>query len=477
MGSRALVWIRRDLRLQDHHALSAATQSADQVAVVFVFDPKILDVLEDRDDRRVVFLHRSLAELKRKLQARGSDLLVRIGDPVEEIPRLMEELGAEVLHVNGDIEPYALQRDQEVRRRVEAVGKAFKTYKDHVIFGPREVVTQSSEPYKVYSPYARAWRARLEPKHYAEFTVRDSVFWPLDDLAERTSLEFPTLESIGFRDNDLWLEAGEDAAHARLAAFLPKIGAYETARNQFAVEGTSGLSVHLRHGTLSIRACVREAIRAGEAGDKWLSELIWRDFYQMILAEFPHVVQGAFKREWDAIEWPGKEEHFLAWAEGRTGFPIVDAAMRCFNATGWMHNRLRMVVAMFLTKDLLVDWRRGEAYFARKLLDFDLAANNGGWQWSASTGVDAQPYFRVFNPVLQSQKFDPDAEFIARWCPELAGFAPSFRHWPHDASTFVQLEANCKLGEDYPHPIVEHKVQAALAVSLFKDLRSAAGAV
>lgn len=458
MFSRAICWLRRDLRLTDHVALAAATAQAHEVAVVFVFDRLILDALEDRDDRRVTFLHQSLREIDTKLRALGSRLIVLHGDPVQLIPALGRELGAEALFFNHDFEPYALERDEKVR---ETFPGEVHTFKDHVIFERKEVLSGSGMPFRVFTPFSRAWRARLTPGDVQEHRVDLSKAMP---LSEPYGLH--PIATYGFKESTLWLEPGEDAAHARLGQFLVKIDRYEDARNHIDQDGTSGLSVHLRHGTLSIRACVRAALEA--RGDKWLSELIWRDFYQIILAEFPHVVGGSFKPELDAIEWPGTEEHFQAWCAGQTGYPIVDAAMRCFNATGWMHNRARMIVAMFLTKDLLVDWRRGEAYFARYLLDFDLAANNGGWQWSASTGVDAQPYFRIFNPVLQSEKFDPEGRFIAEWCPELAPFDPKRRHWPHDATPFECLAAGCTLGEDYPHPIVVHAEQKPKALALFK---------
>jgi deoxyribodipyrimidine photo-lyase len=257
----------------------------------------------------------------------------------------------------------------------------------------------------------------------------------------------------------------------RLADFLPALQWYVDDRDIPSKNGTSGLSAHLRFGTVSIRECVRQVRRMERQGARtWLSELIWRDFYQMLLDRYPHVVNHSFKREYDAIVWPGGDSAFEAWCEGRTGYPIIDAAMRHFNATGWMHNRLRMIVAMFLTKDLLVDWRRGERYFAENLLDYDLAANNGGWQWSASTGADGAPYFRIFNPVLQSRKFDSGGKFIRAHLPELSGFGNELIHWPHDADLPAQQAAGCTLGNDYPHPIVDHAEQKEKAIALFKAL-------
>lgn len=457
MGSSSLVWIRRDLRLTDHAALAEATAKSDRVAVVFVFDRNILDELQDLDDRRLTFIHQSLREVDERLQAQGSRLIVLDGDPVDLIPALVRRLGVDQLLFNGDVEPYALIRDNEIRRRVpQAVVR-----KDHVVFARREVVSQAGEPFKVYTPYSKAWKTRLTEADWAEKSVTEGRYWSEADLSAKLTgweapfwLGLPDLTDLGFVESDLWLEAGESGAQGRLEWFRSRMKDYADQRDLYGVEGTSGLSVHLRHGTISVRECVRAALSGpGKGAEKWLNELIWREFYQMILSEFPHVVSGCFKPEFDALEWPGDPAWFEAWAEGRTGYPIVDAAMRCFNATGWMHNRLRMVVAMFLTKDLLLDWRLGEAYFARYLLDFDLASNSGGWQWSASVGVDAQPYFRIFNPILQSRKFDPEGAFIKRWVPELRDAADP--HWP---------------GLEYLPPIVDHAIQKDRAVKLLESV-------
>lgn len=453
---RSLCWIRRDLRLTDHAALSLATQESDQVAVVFVFDRLILDQLQDKDDKRLTFIHDSLREVDEKLRMLGSRLIVLDGNPAELIPWLAEQLEVESVYVNGDVEPYALERDAKVRQALREEGIQSKFVKDHVVFARREILNGSGEPFKVFTPYSKAWKAKLTDDDIREHRVDQSKFWAADSLPAGT--EHPSIEELGFERSELWLEAGESAARERLDRFAPGIDAYGDTRDLFGIEGTSGLSVHLRHGTISIRECVREAVRAQDPKEKWLNELIWREFYQMILGEFPHVVGGSFKPECDAITWPGSKEHFKAWCMGQTGYPVVDAAMRCLVQTGWMHNRLRMITAMFLTKDLLVDWREGEEFFARYLLDFDLASNNGGWQWSASTGVDAQPYFRIFNPILQSKKFDPSGEFIRKWCPELSELDSEAIHWPHPGAP-----------DGYPDPIVDHKVQSALAQALFKN--------
>lgn len=460
MSSAALCWIRRDLRLRDHRALAEAARLAERVVVAFVYDQNILGALEDRDDRRVGFIHTSLEEVAQGLAERGSALLARSGDPVEAIPRLARELGVSAVVCSHDDDPYALQRDAAVGAALARHGVQFRSVKDHVVLERQEVLTKEGRPYTVFTPYFRAWLERIAPEDYAEAPSG------LDKLAPAAGLPLPrgnlALAELGFEPSHIPIEPGESAGHARLEGFLRRVGEYHQRRDLFGEDGTSGLSVHLRHGTVSIRECVRAVLgdpRPGAA--KWLAELAWREFYHSVLANFPHVVGGAFRREYDQVQWPGGEDHFRAWCEGRTGFPVVDAAMRCLVATGLMHNRLRMVCAMFLTKDLLVDWRKGEAFFARHLLDFELASNNGGWQWSASTGVDAQPYFRIFNPVTQSRRFDPQGSFIRRWCPELASLDDERVHWPHaDGQPELPLDA------DYPPPIVDHAVQRERAVAL-----------
>lgn len=468
----ALVWLRRDLRLYDHRALAHAAHDYGRIALCFVFDTNILDLLRDKDDRRVTFIYDSLKELDAALHVRGSMLIVRHGDAKQEIPALAKALDVQAVYTNHDYARYPKGRDADVGTALDKNGITFVTFKDQVIFERDEVVNQQGEPYKVFTPYKKAWLARLgSPQGSGELTEENVS---LDGLVPADELEHHvhpwTLEDIGFRHSDLWLEPGEKAGRARLHDFMQRIDEYKEKRDFPDAEATSGLSVHLRFGTVSIRECFRLAMqRDSEGARTWVSELIWREFYQMILDQFPHVKREAFKPEYNDLDWQGTEEQFAAWCEGRTGYPLVDAAMRHFNRTGWMHNRLRMVVAMFLTKDLLVSWRKGERYFARYLLDYDTAANNGGWQWSASTGVDAQPYFRVFNPVLQSKKFDPDGAFIRANVPELSGYSDARIHWPVDASPMEQQEAGCIIGEDYPKPIVDHQEQKKKAVAMFKE--------
>jgi deoxyribodipyrimidine photo-lyase len=466
---------RRDLRLADNRGLAEATRRARRVIPVFVFDRNILGDLADRSDRRVTFIHDSVSEVKGSLRGHGSDLVVLHGDPMQLLPALAEKTDAEAVIVNEDYEPYAGVRDDALAEALVRAGRAFHSFKDHVVYARDEILTQGSAPYKVFSPYMRAWLQRLEEEERLGLSPVAEESMNPGTLAPRTSLrglgDAWSLKDLGFTRTTLWLDAGEKAGRRRLEEFLPSLQWYAEDRDFPARKGTSGLSAHLRFGTVSIRDCVRRARESDEKGARtWLSELIWREFYQMLLDRYPHVVNHSFKAEYDAITWPGGDEEFRAWCEGRTGYPIVDAAMRHFNATGWMHNRLRMITAMFLTKDLLVDWRRGERYFAAGLLDYDLASNNGGWQWSASTGADGAPYFRIFNPVLQSKKFDPDGTFIRENLPELSGFQGELVHWPHTADAAAQEAADCALGKDYPHPIVDHFEQKDKAISLFKQL-------
>jgi deoxyribodipyrimidine photo-lyase len=463
MQPRALIWLRRDLRLHDLRALKEATLAGFEVAVVFVFDRSILDALEDREDRRVTFIFESVLEIKRELRKQGSDLFWAHGFPEEQIPKLAQSLGASAVFAHHDYEPQAKTRDQRVAQALKSLGIDFRTFKDQVIFEGKEVQTKSATAFKVFTPYKNAWLAQVTAGDVQEHLAGHPKFTP---ASAHTPVSL-TLESMGFKPASLWLKPGSSGARERLSAFLESgVHAYKDRRDFPAVAGgTSGLSVHLRFGTLSIRECVRAArARMGLGAMTWLSELIWREFYMMILDQFPHVTTSAFKPEYNKIKWQGTEEHFQAWCLGETGYPIVDAAMRHFNATGWMHNRLRMIVASFLTKDLLVDWRKGEAYFAKKLLDFDLSANNGGWQWAASTGCDAQPYFRIFNPVSQSEKFDTEARFILSVLPELKALPTKNIHSPWEAGLFSRSHG-------YPAPIVDHAEQRKRALQMYSVVK------
>mgnify|MGYP003387223130 CR=1 FL=1 len=415
MKTPALCWLRRDLRLHDHAALSAALERHEDVHLVFCFDTQILSKLKDKEDRRLTFIIESLEELETELQKRGSSLHILHGDPVVEIPRLAATLKCSEVYANRDYEPYAKKRDEAVAKKV-----TLHHFKDAVVFEQGEVLNGSNEVYKVFTPYKNRWLLKLAEQDH--MLPNHSV--KLKTLAQwenqRSILKHDWHRECGFTRTPAVLTGGTSEARRHLKSFKTRIQNYEEGRNTPSIDGTSNLSAYIRHGCLSIRDMVRASLESNDKGSQvWLSELVWRDFYQVILDHFPHVEKNSFKPQYDAIKWRGKEAWFVAWCEGRTGFPIVDASMRCLNQTGMMHNRLRMVVASFLCKTLLIDWRRGERYFAEKLLDYDLAANSGGWQWSSSSGCDAQPYFRIFNPYSQTEKFDPEAVFIRAWIPEL----------------------------------------------------------
>ena len=462
---RALVWFRRDLRAHDHAALYHALRAAEQVWCVFVFDTDILEPLP-RADRRVEFIHDSVVELNAALGALGGRLLVRHGPAPAEVARLAGELGVQAVYANHDDEPAALARDAAVRAALAGAGVALHTGKDHVVFERSELLTQGGTPYTVFTPYKNAWLKKLEPFFVKAYPVERHAA-SLAPPPAGISTAMPSLEALRFERTNLHalnIPTGSRGAKSLLTDFLPRIDDYGEARNFPAIKGPSYLSVHLRFGTVSIRELVAAAgahiEQTNSAGAAvWRSELIWRDFYHQILHHHPHVVGAAFKPEYDRIRWDegaAADELFDAWCAGRTGYPLVDAAMAQINQTGYMHNRLRMVVASFLTKDLGLDWRRGEAYFATHLNDFDLAANNGGWQWAASTGCDAQPYFRIFNPVTQSQKFDPTGKFIRRYLPRLAALPDTLIHAPWLAKPVDLRAAGITLGRDYPQPIVDH---------------------
>ena len=471
MQTRAsLVWFRRDLRLDDHAALYHALKVSDAVYCAFVFDRTILDPLP-RADRRVAFILESVRELDAALRAKGGVLLCLTGDPRDEIPRLASRLGVQTVWTNRDYEPAVIARDAQVAERLAAQGIGFETAKDQVIFEQDEVLTADGRPFSVFTPYQRAWRKRLTPFYLRPYPVQRY----LDRLARTDGDSLPTLAALGFDTVDVSrLQPGMSGAETLLADFSHRIDRYHEARDYPAVKGPSYLSVHLRFGTVSIRQLAGFAEHLGNAGaDTWLNELIWRDFYQQILWHHPRVVDHAFKPVFDALVFENRQDWFAAWCEGRTGYPLVDAAMRQLNQSGYMHNRLRMVTASFLVKDLLIDWRWGERYFAEKLIDYDLAANNGGWQWAAGTGCDAQPYFRIFNPVSQSEKFDPKGAFIRRYVPELADLPDRAIHAPWQASPIELSAAGIRLGDHYPAPLVDHAIQRERALAMFNRVKGA----
>lgn len=466
---KSLVWFRRDLRDFDHAALYHALKTSEQVYCVFIFDTAILDALIDKADRRVEFIWESVRELKAALQARGGDLIVRHALASSAIPALARELGVAAVFANHDYEPTAIERDAHVAETLKHEDVAFHHYKDQVIFEQDEVLTQSGKPFGVFTPYKNAWLKKLE-----DFFVKPyPVDRYLDHLAQVSASELPTLESMGFQRTNLAsmkLPTGMAGGKRLFEDFLDRIDRYKEARDFPAIKGPSYLSVHLRFGTVSIRHLARAAWQQHNRGaETWLSELIWRDFYFQILHHHPRVAKGrAFKAEFDKLPFASQQDLFAAWCEGRTGYPLVDAAMRQINQTGYMHNRLRMVAASFLVKDLLVDWRWGERYFADKLIDFDLSANNGGWQWAASTGCDAQPWFRIFNPVTQSEKFDPQGKFIRKYIPELAACDDKEIHAPWLIAPLRQQALGLRIGHDYPQPVVDHALQRLQTLSLYK---------
>jgi len=465
--SKGLVWLRRDLRLQDNAALATALAQCEQVLCVFVFDTAILDALPRRD-RRVEFIHAALQEVDAGLRAAAAQpdagLIVRHGLAEAEIPALAVALQVQAVFAARDYEPQAIARDEAVRQALPA-GIALVQMKDHVVLEQRELLTQTGKPYGVFTPYLRAWLARLGDSPLSMHTLPS----PCPQLAARPAPfanAMPTLQQLGFEPGQLNTTAiptGMSGASRLLEDFVARMDRYDETRNFPCVKGPSYLGVHLRFGTVSIRQLVnlaRQHVAAGSEGAQtWLSELVWRDFYVQILANFPQVATGAFKPEYDAIQWEEgttAEALFASWCEGRTGYPLVDAAMAQLNQTGYMHNRLRMVAGSFLVKHLGLDWRWGERYFALHLNDFDLSANNGGWQWVASSGCDAQPYFRIFNPVTQSEKFDAEGKFIRRYVPVLAPLNNKAIHAPWAAKPLELQAAGITLGRDYPLPVVDH---------------------
>ena len=468
-----LMWFRRDLRGTDNAALFHALKACRQVHCVFVFDSAILGSLP-RQDRRVEFIRDSLVDLDDQLRTlagnEAAGLITAHGVAVHEIERIARELQVQSVFANHDDEPQAIARDAAARGALANAGIGFHTFKDQVVFERTELLTQTGKPYAVFTPYKNAWLAKADAFYFKPYPV-ESYAAALAGRPLALRLPVPSLQALGFEPtnlHELKLPPGASGGRELLADFLERIDHYGETRDFPAVKGPSYLGVYLRFGTVSIRHLAGEASRRSAAGSSgaavWLAELIWRDFYFQVLANFPHVsdIQGdshSFRRDYDAIKWEhGKQADtlFCAWCEGRTGYPLVDAAMAQINQSGYMHNRLRMIVASFLCKDLGIDWRRGERYFATHLNDYELASNNGGWQWASSTGCDAQPWFRIFNPVSQSRKFDPEGRFIVRYLPQLAGLPIEALHAPWTANPVELVAAGVTLGETYPLPIVNH---------------------
>ncbi len=429
--SHAIIWFRRDLRLQDNCALHHALASGLKIIPVFIFDKNILDKLSNKQDSRVVFIHQQIAEMQKQLLQYQCNMQIFYGTPLSILESLCKTYSIKTVFTNTDYEPYAKTRDAQVSELLTQHGAVLQSYKDHVVFEKSEVTKDDGLPYTVYTPYSKKWMARLQASDLQAYNCEQNANNYANNLP---ACQLPTLASMGFMSQ-------ENVVFPDTHFNTGIISNYHNTRDIPGLEGTTKLSVHLRFGTISIRQLAQHAQQHNQ---KYLNELIWRDFYQQILWHFPHVVGNSFKPKYDAIQWRNNEHEFDAWCQGKTGYPIVDAGMRELNSAGWMHNRVRMIVASFLCKHLLIDWRWGEAYFAEKLNDFDLASNNGGWQWAAGSGVDAAPYFRVFNPYIQTKKFDEHLVYIKKWVPELETL-------------------------QYPLPIVEHTVGRERCLRVYKE--------
>jgi deoxyribodipyrimidine photo-lyase len=423
-----IFWFRRDLRLEDNTGLYHALKAGLPVLPIFIFDTEILDKLESKADARVEFIHRALGEIDSELKQQGSSLLALAGKPADVWKRLIEEYDIAEVFTNHDYEPYALSRDSSVEAILKENGIKFNTFKDQVIFERSEVVKPDGKPYSIYTPYSKTWRAKLN-----EFEIKDYSITKAEINFHKFSSNLPAIEELGFK------RAGINFPSKEIRKEIIKN--YENTRDIPSIDGTSRLSVHLRFGTVSPRGLVKQAMKLN---DVWLKELIWREFFMMILYHYPHSAVSSFRPEYDRIKWRNNEEEFEAWCKGETGYPIVDAGMRELNATGFMHNRVRMITASFLCKDLLIDWRWGERYFADKLLDYEMSSNVGNWQWAAGTGCDAAPYFRIFNPASQQEKFDPELKYINKWVPEYGNFG-------------------------YLQPIVDHKFARERTLNAYKE--------
>jgi deoxyribodipyrimidine photo-lyase len=424
-----IFWFRRDLRLNDNAALYYALKENKNVLPIFIFDTEILNRLEDKYDRRVDFIHHALNKINAELVLLKSSLEIFHTTPMEAFKKLIEKYKIQNVYTNHDYEPYAKDRDSSLQSFLQENGVVLKTYKDQCVFEKDEVLKDDGTPYTVFTPFSRKWKKALTPFYYKAYPNKKYF----DNFFKQDLQPIPTLKSMGFEKTDLIFPD-----KISLSSLL--LQKYKEQRDYPSINGTSKLSVHLRFGTVSIRALVAKTLPLSET---WLNELIWRDFYMMILWHFPHAATEAFRKNYNRIEWKNNEEDFKKWREGKTGFPIVDAGMRELNATGFMHNRVRMIVSSFLIKDLLIDWRWGEAYFAKKLNDFDLSANNGGWQWASGSGCDSAPYFRVFNPTEQQKKFDPDFKYIRQWVPEFGTPA-------------------------YPLPMVDHAAARLRVIDVYK---------
>lgn len=424
-----LFWHRRDLRIEDNAGLYKALKTEGSVQPIFIFDKTILDKLP-KNDQRILFIHNEIKLLKDAYREFGADLMVFYGEPLSVFKELITKQDVKKVIINRDYEPYALERDKSIFEFLQGNNIEFSGSKDHVIFEKNEVLKLDGTPYTVFTPYSRKWKEKLSDYFLSSYPTEKYTH----NLSKASPTHIPSLDEMGFESEQI-----VDFPSKTLPTKI--ISTYNETRDIPSILGTSRLSLHLRFGTISVRAIAREASKLNET---YLNELIWRDFYQMIIFHFPHSARNSFKKQYDLIEWEHNEVHFKAWCEGKTGYPLVDAGMRELNATGFMHNRVRMVVASFLTKHLLIDWRLGETYFAEKLLDFELASNTGGWQWAAGCGCDAAPYFRVFNPTSQQEKFDKQFTYIKKWVPEFGT-------------------------ESYISPIIDHKFARERVLERYKQ--------
>jgi deoxyribodipyrimidine photo-lyase len=450
-------WFRRDLRISDNAALHDASTRAERVLPVFILE----DALRTGPDvgaARLASLLRSLESLRQNLNHLGYPLIVRAGKSEEELPKLCAEVGAQAVFANKRYEPYSIARDGRVFRALNAAGVGFELIKDAVIWDDEQILTQSGKPYTVFTPYSKAWKSRRIPQPFPKLRPSSHKYPAIPSLpipTDPAEFGYPLTQKIS--------ASGEAAAQRALKNFVEnRLPDYKMNGVFPALSGSSELSPHLRAGTIGIRAILAKLKAAKSRDDSFLNELIWREFFLQILANFPHVMRGSMHLEFDRLSWENHEEKFSAWRAGQTGYPIVDAAMRCLNATGWLHNRLRMIVSMFLTKDLLITWQWGERYFMQQLVDGDMAANNGGWQWSAGTGADAAPYFRIFNPVSQSRRFDPDAAFIKRWISELENVPAALCHEPWK---------DAEVASKYVKRVVVHEQQRPKCLAMYAAVK------
>ena len=470
-----IYWFRRTLRLDDNAGLLAAAGAGKSVIPVFILDPAIL-TRDTTGTARTAFLFETLAALDADLRERGGRLIIRHGEPVEELTRLARETGAGAVYFARDYTPTSRARDKAVKEALRAQGVAVETFSDHLLVEPDDVRTKTGQVYTVFTPYKRVW---LEQPIAPPRDAPARIATPADVASEAIPTVPASVGVPGETHQTPMVHGGEADGRRWLDDFLERqVREYDTQRDLPAAEGTSRLSAYLRMGVVSprrvfarVKAKRRDfAVGRGGGADTFVSELAWRDFYYAILYHFPYVAGGAFRTQYNEVQWENNPDYFAAWCAGKTGYPFVDAAMRQMNTEAWMHNRARMVVASFLCKDLLCDWRLGEKYFMQQLVDGDQASNNGGWQWAAGTGTDAQPFFRIFNPVSQGEKFDPDGAYVKRWIPELARIPAKFIHRPWELSAAEQEVVGCVLGRDYPRPIVDHKTQREKALQIYRNI-------